>query len=240
MGFLEKVENFSCLIIIVFMKRCYCCGLEKPQSEFYKDKSKNSGLHSSCKKCNNLARAARHRKRLESEPEFKKQYYLLRRAKLRKKIERDPEYRKKLNLSRKERHRRRVESDPEYRKKYNNKQYLKGKRRLERDPIFRYRKMMSATMREGIKEGYNDGTLVHRVLGVDFNTMRSHIQSLFIEGMSWDNFGEWHLDHIIPLSIAKTEEEVLKLLHYTNVQPLWAKDNLKKSNKIPEGYQIPF
>jgi hypothetical protein len=50
--------------------------------------------------------------------------------------------------------------------------------------------------------------------------------------MTWDNHGEWHIDHIIPISSGKTEDEVLKLCHYTNLQPLWKEDNLKKSDKI--------
>ena len=50
--------------------------------------------------------------------------------------------------------------------------------------------------------------------------------------MSWDNYGEWHIDHIIPLASATTEEGVLKLYHYSNLQPLWAKDNLSKGSKI--------
>ena len=52
--------------------------------------------------------------------------------------------------------------------------------------------------------------------------------------MSWDNYGlhGWHIDHIIPISSAKTEEELYKLFYYTNLQPLWAIDNIKKGNKI--------
>jgi hypothetical protein len=50
--------------------------------------------------------------------------------------------------------------------------------------------------------------------------------------MSWDNHGEWHIDHIIPLSSAKNESDLYKLFHYTNLQPLWAFDNLSKGNKI--------
>lgn len=64
--------------------------------------------------------------------------------------------------------------------------------------------------------------------------LKSYLENQFIEGMSWDNYGfyGWHIDHIIPLSSAKTEEEIYKLCHYTNLQPLWAKDNLSKGNKI--------
>ena len=49
--------------------------------------------------------------------------------------------------------------------------------------------------------------------------------------MRWDNHGEWHMDHIKPISLAKTENEILELNHYTNFQPLWANENLSKSNK---------
>lgn len=55
--------------------------------------------------------------------------------------------------------------------------------------------------------------------------------------MSWENHGlfGWHIDHKIPLSSAKDEEELKKLCHYTNLQPLWAIDNIKKRDKICYG-----
>ena len=46
--------------------------------------------------------------------------------------------------------------------------------------------------------------------------------------MSWDNYGEWHIDHIKPLALANTEKETYELCHYTNLQPLWAIENLQK------------
>ena len=49
--------------------------------------------------------------------------------------------------------------------------------------------------------------------------------------MNWKNHGEWHIDHIKPLSSAKSEEEMNKLFHYSNLQPLWASENLKKRDK---------
>ena len=65
----------------------------------------------------------------------------------------------------------------------------------------------------------------------------AHLSNMFLDGMSFDNYGEWHIDHIVPLVTAKTEEEVIKLNHYTNLQPLWAKDNLSKGGKYNETFK---
>lgn len=69
-------------------------------------------------------------------------------------------------------------------------------------------------------------------IGCDRDTLLNHIESQFQQGMSWNNMSEWHVDHIIPLSSAKSEEEMYTLCHYTNLQPLWAVENIKKYNKI--------
>jgi hypothetical protein len=60
------------------------------------------------------------------------------------------------------------------------------------------------------------------------------LENQFVEGMNWENYGSkgWHIDHIIPLSSAKTVDEAISLNHYKNLQPLWAVDNMKKGNKI--------
>ena len=50
--------------------------------------------------------------------------------------------------------------------------------------------------------------------------------------MTWENTSKWHKDHIIPLSTAKTYEEVIALNHYTNFQPLWSEDNILKSDRL--------
>ena len=70
------------------------------------------------------------------------------------------------------------------------------------------------------------------LIGCDWGTLKRHIESKFTEGMNWDNKSEWHIDHVIPLSSAKSIEDVIKLSHYTNLQPLWAIDNWKKGAKI--------
>lgn len=68
-------------------------------------------------------------------------------------------------------------------------------------------------------------------IGCSLINLKQYLSLKFIGNMSWDNYGQWHIDHIIPLSRAKTIEEMYKLCHYTNLQPLWAKDNLKKGNR---------
>ncbi len=71
------------------------------------------------------------------------------------------------------------------------------------------------------------------IIGCSPEFLKSYLENQFTEGMSWDLMGKYiHIDHIIPLSSAKTEDELYGLCHYTNLQPLWAEDNLRKSNKI--------
>ena len=69
-----------------------------------------------------------------------------------------------------------------------------------------------------------------RQLGCSVADFKAYIEGLFTEGMTWDNYGEWHLDHIKPLcSFDLTKEEhILEACNYRNLRPLWAKDNLAK------------
>lgn len=82
------------------------------------------------------------------------------------------------------------------------------------------------------RKGYCKTSSTMEIIGCDFETFKAHIESKFKEGMSWENRSEWHIDHHIPLSSAKTKEEVIKLGHYTNLNPLWSIDNLKKGSKV--------
>jgi hypothetical protein len=72
------------------------------------------------------------------------------------------------------------------------------------------------------------------IVGIEINDLKRHIEKQFTKGMNWENYGMygWHIDHIIPLCSANDENELLKLFHYTNLQPLWAEDNLKKNGRI--------
>ena len=70
------------------------------------------------------------------------------------------------------------------------------------------------------------------IVGCSPEFLKEHLEKQFLDGMSWDNRDEWHIDHITPLSSATDEQEVFKLCHYTNLQPLWAEDNILKGDKL--------
>jgi hypothetical protein len=73
-----------------------------------------------------------------------------------------------------------------------------------------------------------------KLVGCSIEELKSHLQKLFLPDMNWNNYGEWHIDHIIPCSSFNLTsiEEQKKCFNYTNLQPLWAKDNLKKGVKL--------
>lgn len=70
-------------------------------------------------------------------------------------------------------------------------------------------------------------------LRCSFKVFKIHIESQFVEGMTWENYGEWHIDHVFPLSVAFEQgpEIFSNACKYTNLQPLWASDNISKGNK---------
>jgi hypothetical protein len=67
------------------------------------------------------------------------------------------------------------------------------------------------------------------ILGCEWETLKLHVESLFKLGMSWDNYGEWQIDHIVPCFTANNEDELIRLNHYTNLQPLWKSEHLIKT-----------
>jgi hypothetical protein len=73
-------------------------------------------------------------------------------------------------------------------------------------------------------------------LGCSIEELKSHLESLFTPGMSWENYGKygWHIDHIVPISIfdLTNPEELRKACHYTNLQPLWWRDNIIKGARL--------
>ena len=107
------------------------------------------------------------------------------------------------------------------------------KNRRKTDDLFRLKKNLRSRTRGVFKnKGYSKNTKTQEMLGVDWEVAKNHIERQFTKGMNWNNYGEWHIDHIIPLASAKTPERLKQLCHYTNLQPMWAKENISKSDKI--------
>lgn len=93
-------------------------------------------------------------------------------------------------------------------------------------------KMRSILQKAFDRNGYTKRSKSNDILGCTWAEFQLHIERQFQPGMTWLNRGEWHIDHIIPLATAQTEEDVIRLNHHTNLRPLWAKDNLQKSDKL--------
>lgn len=114
--------------------------------------------------------------------------------------------------------------NPDYRKNY--------KKALLRTP----RGLIEARLRSRVHQaltGHRKTASTFELLGCSLDQLKSHLESLFVLGMTWQNRGEWHIDHIRPISSFDliVPEQQRCCFHYTNLQPLWKADNLRKSDK---------
>lgn len=107
--------------------------------------------------------------------------------------------------------------------------YMKLKRSI--DPVFKLAGNMRVRIGFYIKSK-NKSKSTEILIGCTFESLKKYLELRFQEGMSWENYGKWHVDHIVPLSSAKNCQEVEKLCHFSNLQPLWALENKKKSDKV--------
>ena len=116
------------------------------------------------------------------------------------------------------------------------------KQRYKSNPLHRLKSIYRNSCYRAFKSiGQKKNNPSLKLLGLEtWQELTKHLESKFYdhpktgEKMTFDHHGihGWHIDHIIPLDSAKTEEDIIKLCHYTNLQPLWAEENLSKSNKI--------
>jgi hypothetical protein len=186
-------------------KVCSKCFEVKALSEFRKDNTKKDGLRPDCKKC-------------VKDYEFfrRKDNPLMMKEKLKIFYQKNPEKRK------------------EYRKNYKKRKHQQRKERRISDPIFNLTNRMRCRIYKYLKiMNISKKNKTFDIVGCTPESLKKYLENQFTEGMSWDLFGEHiHIDHIIPLSSAKTEKELYELCHYTNLQPLWAIENIRKSNQI--------
>ena len=118
--------------------------------------------------------------------------------------------------------------------KHNKRVILRTKERIKIDPSFKLINNLRKRILDVVKKRYKSAPTM-KLLGVkDIEQIWKHLEKSFKPGMTRKNHGKWHIDHILPCSsfdLTKPEEQA-KCFHYTNLQPLWASENLSKGNRI--------
>lgn len=213
-------------------KKCSKCKIEKPICDFGNRTKSNDGKRSCCKICDSEY-TKRWRKNNKEKVKLQKQKYLKKYSQ--KNLDRGRKYRE----NNQEKNLARIKNWRENNKEYSINYYQENKSKITKqqserkkiDILFKLSSLHRSKLNKIL--GSNKNTTTFEIIGCTPQQLKEHLETQFKCGMSWDNHGlfGWHIDHIIPLSSAKTEEELYQLCHYTNLQPLWAKDNLRKSNK---------
>jgi len=118
------------------------------------------------------------------------------------------------------------------RKQLNKQTRIYNKNRKKIDINFKIRCYLASRIYKSLK-GYSKSAKTIELLGCSLDLLRLHLQSKFQPGMSFSNYGKWHIDHIIPcarFNLRKSSEQI-KCFNWQNLQPLWAKDNISKGDR---------
>jgi len=210
------------------MKVCTKCKIEKSLDNYHNTKTNKSGKKSICKTCVSIREK---NWRIKNEDRFKenrKKYYQKNIDKMR---------REKIEYYNNNKDQK-AAYDLIYRQE-NKEKIAEHKRNWEKrnkdNPLHKIKRNLRRRVHHVVKDGYKSDS-TQNLLGCSFEFFIQYIESLFLEGMSWDNYGMygWHIDHIKPCSSFNLldPEEQKKCFHYTNMQPLWWQDNLKKGKTI--------
>lgn len=243
-------------------KECRSCKVEKPEQEFYFVNSKNRYMID-CKSCYSTKRKSSTKRYCEKNKEkiaerqrlhgiknreknraYSKEYHaknreqgLLYRRERYKTYDRDKELEKRKTWyqNNKQRH---ADNRTKYEKE--NKDKLRAARRkwennrLATDINYKLHKTLAGRIRFELKGVAKKSSKTEQLIGCSIEELRVFIESHFLEGMSWGNYGTngWHIDHRIPVSWFNLENENCRKIafSYKNLQPLWGEDNLKKKN----------
>lgn len=238
------------------LKTCSKCGVEKPIDFFglhWNKKHNKKLVNSRCKACQ--ASATRDRnlanplKKKESDAKYSRNNREKLNAYARKRYQNNPDsrkdYFKKYNKSENKAIacRRYLEKHPDRRalttKKYQPRANEWQKKKKKEDPNFRIRCNLRTRLWQSLKiNGAVKQCKFDEYTGCSLDQLRMHLESLFTTGMSWDNYGKgdgkWNIDHIIPCAkfdLTKKGDQ-LKCFHWSNLQPMWERDNIRKGTKI--------
>lgn len=221
------------------MKTCTACGICKPLEAFSRHAGRADGLSSVCKGCKSVADKKYAKENSEKVKKKQSVWYLRNRERL---IEKFSAYHKTNSEKMRPLKAAYREANKDKQAAWHrswlerNREYFKGylKDRFANCPKHAVSVMARNRVNAALKRGGMKKTSrTAEILGCDFDALVKHLGSQFRPGMSWVNRGQWHIDHIVPLASAKTEDGLLALCHYTNLQPLWAVENLAKGARMP-------
>ena len=241
------------------MKQCTKCSEWKKNTAFSKQKKGKNGLKSQCRSCASLAFKkyynANKEDNIKKSVEYHKNNPERVRAINRKWRETHREESKAHGRKNYQNHK---ESIKEYQKQYakensekvsirkrkytqrtkaKRNEYLKQKRK---EPMVKFKHYISTAIRDSLK-GNKKGRKWESLVGYTLQDLMKHLKELFEPGMTWQNRGAWHIDHKIPVSafnFTKPENiDFRKCWALSNLQPLWARDNMRKNRKLIKPFQ---
>lgn len=187
------------------MKVCNRCGKDQPKEDFHVKRAAKDGCASLCKSCVKIQKRLHYLNNIDKIKRQKK------------------DYRRSLPPHKKEARRR-------YFREYQRK--LRKTNKLAR-VASNYLRLLNHSIKN---QGFTKKSKTAAILGCTFEELQNHLWTTFEENYglprNWVDESLLHIDHIIPVSTATTEEEVIKLNHYTNLQYLLAEDNMEKSDKV--------
>lgn len=184
----------------VINKLCPQCLIVKTSNNYYKNKSAKDGMATFCKECKRTKDAKSYLKNRDHAP--------------RQKLSKEEKLQNKRSYYHKNK------------KEINKKWAEKRRTDINLKLLSNLRSRLSSALKNNRKTSSTT-----ELLGCNLKFLRDYLESKFTNDMSWDNYGSWHIDHIVPcckFDMSK-EEEQKKCFHYSNLQPLWAQDNLRKN-----------
>ena len=213
-------------------KECTKCKSIKELTEFQKDIRYSQGVKNNCKICNSEYKKLYKLKNQEKVSEYNKTYK-------ENNIDKIKDYEKNRFIKNKDKislynKQYKIDNKERDRIKNNTTKRLYKQKRIASDPLYKLNINTRSLIAISIKrKGYSKNAKSISILGCSIEDFKNHLESKFESWMNWDNYGKyngtlnfgWDIDHIIPISSAMNEEEIIKLNHYTNLQPLCSYTN---------------
>ena len=226
---------------MIITKTCSICHRELTLENFRKDRTRKDGFHPWCKECQRIKRKeSRNNNEIAKEGERRrhKKYGQGKGKETQRKYNQLPKVKayckryRESEAGRKSYERSRLKSkESGYQKRY-------AKEKWDNDIEYRLVKLLRGRVRATITKGCKSGHTLE-LLGCSIDELKVHLEQQFEPGMTWDNQGEWHVDHIIPCSRFDLSNPIHQRIcfNYRNLQPLWASENSAKRDELPEGWE---